>query len=371
MSKILKITDGDYKVQTGYAGRITLDTGSQAGEVIITGALIVLGDNTIVESETMTVKDNVIELNVGESGPGVTIKPDTTTQSGLRIHRSSTAIPPNPATSRNSSIARSDVLIVFDETIDPLFPSTALADRGTVVFKYQYDESLVSIRTNAISTGGANLGLINQGNGYITVSGTTNYQQNALGYTAWLAAGSPRASYAVGAALLTVAGKEDVIPNAQALVDYVDSSLYYYRSPLISEGNTSVRTYDDDAPFLNSPSRIEFTVDGSLRGKFIATGLDVDNVNIFTNTINNATNNLILSATTTNTIEVNALLQLNNQASDITVAVATATQIYTKAAEGPGRSGIYFTNDTAYGAAAYNNDELVSKNRAVLLSILL
>jgi hypothetical protein len=65
------------------------------------------------------------------------------------------------------------------------------------------------------------------------------------------------------------------------------------------------------------------------------------------------------------------LLQLNNQAGDITVAVATATQIYTKAAEGPGRSGIYFTNDTAYGAAAYNNDELVSKNRAVLLSILL
>jgi hypothetical protein len=218
--------------------------------------------------------------------------------------------------------------------------------------------------------GNGNLGLINAGNGYVTVSGTTNYELNAFSYTAWNLAGSPRAAYAIPNALITVVD-DDVIPNAKGLVDFVDASLYYYRSPLLSEGDTTVRTYDAQAPFLNSPSRIEFTVDGSLRGKFIATGLDVDNVNIFTNTINNATNNLILSATTTNTVEVNALLQLNNQASDITVAVTTATQIYTKAAEGPGRTGIYFTNDTAYGANAYNNDELVSKNRAVLLSILL
>jgi hypothetical protein len=48
-----------------------------------------------------------------------------------------------------------------------------------------------------------------------------------------------------------------------------------------------------------------------------------------------------------------------------------ANKIYSKASEGAGRTGIYFTSNNAYGATAYNNDELVSKNRAVLLSILL
>lgn len=359
MSKILKITDGDYKVKTGAGGTITLDTGTAAGMVIITGSLVVNGDYTVVESETLTIKDQKIELNLYEPGPGVTTKPtDTSLESGILIHRGA-----------NNTAASRDVLVVFKE-IEPGFPSTAIAGRGTIQFKYSNGDP-VAISTNSITVpNNGNLGLINAGNGYVTVAGTTLYERNAFSYTAWITAGSPRPAYAAGAALIT-AIDGDIIPNSTALKDYVDASLYYYRSPLILEGDTSVRTYDEDAPSLNSPSRIEFTVNGSLRGKFIATGLDVDNVNIFTNTINNATNNLILTATTTNTVEVNALLQLDNQTSDITVAVATATQIYTKAAEGPGRSGIYFTNDTAYGANAYNNDELVSKNRAVLLSILL
>jgi hypothetical protein len=359
MSKILKITDGDYKVKTGYAGTITLDTGSGAGRVVVTGSLDVQGDFTVVQSETLTITDQKIELNVGESGPGVTSKPtDPSQESGILMHRGA-----------NNTAATRDVLIVFKE-VAPFFPSTAIAGRGTIQFKYSNGDP-VAISTNSISVpNNGNLGLINAGNGVVTVSGTDFYETNAFNYAAWNLAGNPRAAYAAGAALITLVDG-DIIPNSTALKDYVDAALYYYRSPLISEGDTTVRTYDAQAPFLNSPSRIEFTVDGSLRGKFIATGLEVDNVNIFTNTINNATNNLILTATTTNTVEVNALLQLNNQASDITVPSATATQIYTKAAEGAGRSGIYFTNDTAYGANAYNNDELVSKNRAVLLSILL
>lgn len=359
MSKILKITDGDYRVQTGYAGTITLDTGTQAGSVVITGSLVVNGDYTVVQSETLTITDQKIELNVGESGPGVTSKPtDSSQESGLLIHRGA-----------NNTAASRDVLVVFKEQ-EPGFPSTAIAGRGTLVFKYSNGDP-VAISTNSISVpSNGNLGLINAGNGYVTVSGTTDYEKNAFSYTAWELAGSPRAAYADPNALITVED-DDVIPNAKGLVDFVDAALYYYRSPLISEGDTSVRTYDEDAPFLNSPSRIEFTVNGVERGQFIATGLDVDQINLFGDTITNATNNLILTATTTNTVEVNAVLQLNNQASDITVPVATATQVYTKSAEGPGRTGIYFTNDTAYGANAYNNDELVSKNRAVLLSILL
>jgi hypothetical protein len=261
--------------------------------------------------------------------------------------------------------------VVFKE-VEPGFPSTAIAGRGTIQFKYSNGDP-VAISTNSISVpNNGNLGLINAGNGYVTVSGTTNYEKNAFSYTAWELAGSPRAAYATPNALITVAD-DDVIPNAKGLVDFVDAALYYYRSPLISEGDTSVRTYDDSVS--GGTSRIEFTVNNSLRGQFIDTGLEVDNINLFGDTItNNAligeNKNLILTATN-NIVEVNAVFQLDNQTSDITVPSATATQIYTKAAEGAGRTGIYFTNDTAYDTNAYNNDELVSKNRAVLLSILL
>jgi hypothetical protein len=352
MSKILKITDGDYKVQTGYAGRITLDTGTDAGEVVVTGSLIVNGDFTTVESETLVITDQKIELNAGESGPGVTVKPtDSSQSSGLLIHRGA-----------NNTAASRDVLVVFSE-VAPKFPSTAIAGRGTVQFKYSNGDA-VAISTNNITVpDNGNLGLINAGNGYVTVTGTTDYEKNALGYTAWNAAGSPRATYAAGAALLTV-GDSDVIPNTQALVDYVDSALYYYRSPLISEGDTSVRTYDDSVS--GGASRIEFTVNNSLRGQFIDTGLEVDNVNIFTNTIDNSSANLILTSTAANNIvEIDAVIQLDDTGLSPTASTG-ATKIYTVNSDttpAPGKTGIYFTS-------LGNSDELVAKNRALLFSIL-
>jgi hypothetical protein len=356
MSKILKITDGDYRVQTGYAGTITLDTGAQAGTVVVTGSLVVNGDYTIVQSETLQVTDQLIELNVGETGPGVTSKPtDTSRSSGLLIHRGS-GLDAN-------GIASSDVKVVFDESVSHFDPATSTTKYGTLIFKYA-DNRLLGIRTNSIDTNGANLGLINKGNGYVTVSGTTNYEQHAFNYSAWVTAGSHRPNYALGAALITVVD-DDVIPNAKGLVDYVDSSLYYYRSPLLAEGDTSVRTYDDS--ISGGASRIEFTVNNSLRGKFIDTGLTVDNVNIFTDTVSNTSaNNLILSSPTSHTVEVNAVMQLDDTGTS-PAAVSGATKLYTASSNttpGVGKTGIFFTNQG-------NSDELISKNRAVLLSILL
>ena len=355
MSKILKITDGDYRVQTGYAGTITLDTGAQAGAVVVTGSLVVNGDYTIVQSETLQVTDQLIELNVGETGPGVTSKPtDTSRSSGLLIRRGS-GLDAN-------GIASSDVKVVFDESVSHFDPATSTTKYGTLIFKYA-DNRLLGIRTNSIDTNGANLGLINKGNGYVTVSGTTNYEQHAFNYSAWVTAGSHRPNYALGAALITVTD-DDVIPNAKGLVDYVDSSLYYYRSPLLSEGDTTVRTYDDS--ISGGASRIEFTVNNSLRGKFIDTGLTVDNVNIFTNTIDNSTNNLVLTSTATaNIVEVDAVLQLDDTGLGPT-AITGATKIYTQDSNttpAPGKTGIYFTS-------LGNSDELVAKNRALLFSIL-
>ena len=77
MSKIEKVTGGNYKiaVSNGASGTITLDTTDGAsvvqGTVIINGDLEVKGTQTTVESTVTTIADNIITLNQGESGAGV------------------------------------------------------------------------------------------------------------------------------------------------------------------------------------------------------------------------------------------------------------------------------------------------------------
>jgi hypothetical protein len=67
-----KRLSGNYTVATPTNGTITLDTGSLAGTVVVTGNLVVQGVQTVVESTTTQVVDPTITLNQGESGTGVT-----------------------------------------------------------------------------------------------------------------------------------------------------------------------------------------------------------------------------------------------------------------------------------------------------------
>ena len=77
MSKIEKVTGGNYKiaVSNGASGTITLDTtdGASAvrGTIVINGDLEVRGTQTTVESTVTTIADNIISLNEGETGAGI------------------------------------------------------------------------------------------------------------------------------------------------------------------------------------------------------------------------------------------------------------------------------------------------------------
>jgi hypothetical protein len=77
-----KRLSGDYTISTPTDGTITLDTGSLAGTVVVTGNLVVQGVQTVVESTTTQVVDPTITLNQGESGDGV-----TTGQAGIEVDR--------------------------------------------------------------------------------------------------------------------------------------------------------------------------------------------------------------------------------------------------------------------------------------------
>ena len=128
-----------------------------------------------------------------------------------------------------------------------------------------------------------------------------------------------------------------------------------------------------DQSNLNSPlpSEIEFTVDGSVIGKVVAAGLEIGNLELGGDTItNNSISNLTI-ASNTGEIDVDAVLSLLDQ-TDPTVTPG-ACKIYTKNTVGSGDTGIYYVNtkvDYDGSTVVTLQDELISKNRALLFSMI-
>ena len=77
MSKVLRITDGDYRVivDNGVSGKIILDTTSGSdtprGTVVVTGDLEVKGTTTTVESTVTTIADNILNLMKAKAEPAL------------------------------------------------------------------------------------------------------------------------------------------------------------------------------------------------------------------------------------------------------------------------------------------------------------
>ncbi len=358
--KVVNVSNDNYKVIVQNGGTITLDVGDQSfnGQVVITGNLWVQGNTTTVSSEELTVKDNIVYINVGGgSSTGIPPGAPLNSQAGIEIDR-------------GGSGQYENVRFILDETVSHL-DSTGASKPGTFSFRRLDGSpgSLVGIQTCSINTDGQNLYLINApGDGVVTVTGTADYERNVFDYTAY-DLDPPTGPIAIV--------DPDALPNVQALADYVDSTLAFFDDYSISEDDTVVECIDKDEanpyrllldPSYSLPlaSKVTFKVDGSERGNFTVNGLTVDNVNVFTNTINNATANLILTSTAANNIvELDAVIQLDDTGLSPT-AVSGATKIYTidsNTTPAPGKTGIYFTNQG-------NSDELVSKNRALLFSIL-
>ncbi len=354
--KVLNVVNSDYKVVVQQNGTITLDTNPDGlgsggvGTVIITGNLQVDGDTTYVNVSDMQVEDNIIIINKGEAGSGVT---PNSGRSGITIDRGNLA----------------DASVLFNENVSHL-NSLGTPTDGSFTFVNDTG-ALVGIQTCSINTNGQNLYLINApGTGVVTVTGTNQYERNVFDYTNY--------DLDPPTGPITIIDA-DALPNAQALADYVDSNLAFFDDYAISEDDTGVECFNATPgpynyyrtlldPLYVGPanSKIVFTVDGTERGQFNPLGLDVDNVNIFTNTIDNSTSNLVLTSTAANNIvEVDAVLQLDDTGLSPTSS-SGATKIYTVNSDttpAPGKTGIYFVNQG-------NADELVAKNRALLFSIL-
>jgi hypothetical protein len=318
MSKILRVSESDYRIKVKNTGTITLDTGVEQGTVVITGDLLVKGNTTTVDTANLNIEDNTILLNKGELGLGV-----TEGTSGIQIDRGSL----------------DDARFVWNETTDK-FTFQTITDAEIPV------ATLAGITVGSIATDPTtNLEFdMQSGSGTLRITNSTGYESRVL--------------------------DPDDIPNRQYISDYVYA---FGGSAVVNLVQFPVTaTYGNQDTLMEAlSSNIRFYVrsGGSLtqRAQITANGLDVNNINILDNTILNSSvsNNLILTATNTH-VEIDGILNLDDNTAPI--ATGGTSRIYSRSATAASDFELY--NSGLFVANSRTQDELVVKNRALLLSML-
>ena len=324
MSKYLNVPNGNYKVSVQTGGTIYLDTGFETGTVELSGNLLVKGTTTTVNSTVVDITDNIITLNSGENGAGITLG-----EAGIKIDRG----------------FEPDAFFKYDEDVS-----------GFIAI----DEAsqLISLATNEIDSRSQNL-LLNAGTSTINVNPNVDYERKVFTYD--------------GLGNLTGynAANADVVPNTQSVVDYVAFNFANVFLRQIGDGSLTVSSIEiDDFENTGVDSVITFKIDGNIVSQLYADRWEFDEIRIAGSTIETISSNedLVLKAPGTGSIRIDDTLHLNRVPSDddITLIPPQAldgTKIYV-ADQYTGKSGIYFTNDQG------NRDELVSKNRALLFGML-
>lgn len=321
MSRVLKVSQSNYRLQTASGGTITLDTGVDVGTVIVTGDLVVQGETTTVNTTNLAIEDNIIVLNKNQTGAGITLASPISGRSGVEISRG----------------IRPAGQFLFDENVNHYdFPNTVNVG-GTFVLKTNDGKKAGLQVATIVNDGASNLVFDMQStSGVLSVANSTNYY-------------------------LRVVNDND-IPNWKTITNYVAAQqgvatvdrMYFPVSSAFGFEDSKVQAFN---------TNIQFYVGQQIRATISPVGVSVNNINLFTDTITNTSaNNLVLTAINNN-VKVDAVLNLTDQ-SLTPATVSGVTKLYSTSTVGPGKSGLFFKN-------VNTSDELVSKNRAVLLSILL
>jgi len=345
--------NGDYNIKVKDGGTIKLDTGA-SGDTVITGNLTVQGDVTSVSTTNLEIKDRIITLNDGENGPGVTLL-----YSGIEIDRGtyvdSTAVP--------------RAAFVWNET-DPGFatdedPTSASGYwqivTGSSETAYGFADSNLKVRrilTDA-STDSGDLTLIGAGTGVVKVAGTTNYRLQVTDdndipnkdYVDFSILNNPTFQIrAPSQDTRVIIADKDITPNNSS----TGGSLAYYQAatgyPISTDGAVE--------------SGVGFLVDGTLTATFYQNRVALQSLEIVGSEIrhDSSNENIFINTNGTGKLQTNYAIQLDNNA--VSPAIVSGSHIIYSKPQSFGKSGIYFVN------TENNRDELVSKNRALLFSML-
>ena len=352
MGQFLRV-NGDYNIKTEEGARITLDTGPGVGSVLVTGDLLVEGATVYVAAENLDIEDNIIVLNKGETGAGVTLD-----FSGVQIDRGTLGA----------------ASFIWNENIAFPTGSSSINAGGWQLVSgtdgvYSFSDSrlkLKEILTESTVDGG-DLLLIGQGTGVVKVKGTTAYE-------------------------LQVTDDDDV-PNKKYVDDTIQNNPTFQ---VVSENSRVIVSDKERLPdiaaqpgslaFLsaiinpatgvpygystNGESAVSVIVDGAVNTQFFPnrtemfdlefTGSEITTKNYITD------GNISLRTQGTGRIQTNYALQLDRIAGT-PAYTALATVIYS-GDPSIGTTGLYYVNDSA--EARLQSGELINKNKALVFSMI-
>jgi hypothetical protein len=337
MGQFLRV-NGDYNIKTEEGARITLDTGPNTGSVRVTGDLVVEGTTVSIAAVNLDIEDNIIVLNKGETGAGVTLD-----YSGMQIDRGTLG-----ATS-----------FIWNENIAiPLGSASSNAGSWQIVSGtdgvYSLNDSRLQLKeiiTDA-SVDSGDLLLIGGGLGVVKVIGTADYEDQVT--------------------------HDDDVPNKK----YVDRAIRDNPTFQIIDNDTRVIVTDDDVvgslAYLTDNtgystggvSGVSVIVEGQLNTQFFSnrtemfdlefTGSEITTKNYITN------GNINLRTQGTGKVQTNYALQLDRIAG-VPAYVSTATVVYS-GEPSIGTTGLYYVNDSA--EARLRSGELINKNKALVFSMI-
>jgi len=343
MGQFLRV-NGDYNIRAGDGAKITLDTGPAAsgGSVRVTGDLVVEGQTLNVAAANLNITDNIIKINDGETGAGITL-----VYSGLEVERGSL----------------SNASLLYDETAD-----TWVIANNTAPGPFNYDESNLRLRriyTNPTTDDG-DLTLIGTGSGVVKVFGTTAYELQVTHDD-----DLPNKKY-VDDSILNNPTFQIVAPQGQdTRVIIADKEI----TPDISTTAGSL-AYFTAQTGLPSPgeSAVSVIVDNTLVGQFYNNRLEISDLEIGggidsneITTKNGITNlNIFVRTQGTGKLQTNYAIQLEKIG--VTPAYVSNNILVYGDTPGVGTSGVWFVNDSI--EASKQNGELISKNKALVFSMI-
>jgi len=289
------------------------------GRLTVYGDLLVVGAATYVDSTVVEVTDNIIVLNRGEVGAGVTLG-----TAGIEVDRGSA----------------SNVRWVFDETYSAVFPPSVTTFGG--LWKPDENGQVSGIVVSGIRAPfGQNINFLGAENSLSTlnVRGTTNYESQVL--------------------------HDDDIPNKK----YVDDAMRDFdNAKRLLNGDSSLTLYDDSLvssdPFWNTIPKLTAKLNGVKVFDLYDQIVEFSGIKINDTDIESVSKpNIDIKVGSTGTLISSGPLSLRFQNTSTVAYKDNLLTLYSKNSSSGGGTGLYFVNNTTA-------DELVSKKKAVVFSII-
>lgn len=424
MAKVLKSYTSNYKISVKDEGTITLDTGNAVGTVIVTGNLEVQGDTTTINTADLTIEDNIIVLSEGTQGSG--LPSSVNFQSGIQIDRGSlpdarwifdeqiswtlgglsgqgTFYAEQGIGGQKLPINTPGIVAqgnFYVDTGNGVISVTNTPDYEEKIFNYNNGEigpdsnGLLIIDDDTIPNTKAvkdfvDFTFTNRASAFIAEGNTrvetvdeshplfdiVSVNDGGNDTTVIQTRGQHGFTESDSVDIIGIEANGDPIENLNglgiAVIEVINANLLRLD---VSVTGGDVNSYIEDSGTIKktgfAESRVGITVDGVNIADFFDNRFSVDGIEISNNTIKTTTSNedLVIKAPGTGAVKIDDVIEIPSipYDDDPTLdpnAPESGIRIYTMS-QSTGKTGIYYVN------SSNTRDEIISKNRSLLFSML-